>query len=60
MFSKFSWSLEYTNTLVMFEIVYLSKGLLWADKQQEGHLWSIYIIMFSRIQKSLNMASKQS
>lgn len=60
MFSKFFWSLEYTNALAMFEIVYLPKGLFWADKQQEGHLWSIYIIMLPRIQKSLNMASKQS
>lgn len=26
----------------MFEIIYVPKGLFWADKQQEGHLWSIY------------------
>lgn len=42
MFSKFYWSLEYTNVLVMFEIVYLPKDLFWAGKQQEEFLWSTH------------------
>lgn len=38
---EFYCSLDYTNTLGRFEIVYLPKVLFWVDKQQEGHLWSI-------------------